>query len=300
MHLQNAYGERVALSPVGAGVTDIFVRDRDGRLGNVAVSEGGSAGKTIGRYANRIANGRFSLDGHVYQLVTNEGPNTLHGGPDGFVARTWVAGSVRTGDGSASIEFRLHSDDGDQGFPGNLACSVVYNFDDDGRLGIRYTATTDAPTVINVTNHTYFDLSAGTSPIATQWLQIDAQAYTPVDGAMIPSGVLEPVGGTSPDFRMLRRIGTHVYDCNFVLDNFDGTLRSVAEAVDESSGRRLRVMTTEPGLQLYTGKPGGFALETQHFPDSPNHPNFPSTVLRPGQTFASTTIYWFSTTADSP
>jgi aldose 1-epimerase len=293
LRLQNAHGERVELSPTGAAVTEIFVRDREGRLGNVAVAEGGSAGKTIGRYANRIANGRFLLDEHVYQLATNEGGNTLHGGPHGFAARAWVAGAVRTGAGSASIEFRLHSDDGDQGFPGNLECSVVYSLDDDGRFGIRYAANVDAPTVINLTNHTYFDLSAGASPIATQWLRIDAQAYTPVDDTMIPTGTIEPVAGTSRDFRHLRRIGTQVYDCNFALENSDGTPRFVAEAVDERSGRRLRVMTTEPGLQLYTGKPNGVALETQHFPDSPNHANFPSTVLRPGQTLSSTTVYWF-------
>lgn len=296
MRLQNARGERVEVSPTGAAVTEIFVRDREGRLGNVALAEGGSAGKTIGRYANRIANGRFLLDGHVYQLATNEGRNTLHGGPDGFAARPWVAGAVRTGAGGASIEFRLHSDDGDQGFPGNLECSVVYSIDDDGRFGIRYAATSDAPTVINLTNHTYFDLSAGASPIATQWLRIDAQAYTPVNDAMIPTGTIEPVAGTSCDFRHLRRIGTQVYDCNFALENSDGTPRFVAEAVDERSGRRLRVMTTEPGLQLYTGKPSCVALETQHFPDSPNHANFPSTVLRPGQTFSSTTVYWFGIT----
>ena len=271
------------------------MRDRLGRIEKVSVAEGGSAGRVVGRYANRIAGGRFTLDGIVHRLATNEGRNTLHGGPDGFAKRDWAAaGQTRPG----SAEFTLHSPDGDQGFPGNLDCSVTYTFDDGGALRIGYAATSDAPTVVNLTNHVYFNLSArpGTS-IAAQELTIAASAYTPVDGDMIPTGAIVPVAGSPFDFRALRYIGDTAYDCNLVLDGWDGTLRKVAEARDAGSGRRLIVETTEPGLQLYTGKHDAFALETQHFPDAPNHPNFPSTVLRPGAVFRSTTVFRFDATA---
>jgi aldose 1-epimerase len=293
--LFNAGGERVELSPDGAGITGIYVRDRHGRVADVTVDEGGSSGKIVGRYANRIANGRFALDGRVYQLATNEGPNTLHGGPDGFARRKWKAGPIRTSiDGKTmSVEFSLNSPAGDQGFPGNLSCNVVYSFDDETALRIVYGATTDAPTVVNLTNHVYFNLSAMGASITAQQLWIASDEYTPVDRAMIPTGKLAPIAGTPRDFRKMRAIGTYAYDTNFVLDAFTGELRVVAEAFDEGTGRRLRVETTEPGLQLYTGKGNAFALETQHFPDSPNHPNFPSTALRPGQHFNSTTIYRF-------
>ena len=297
--LFNARGERVELSPYGAAITAIYVRDRQGRVGNVTVDEGGSAGKVVGRYANRIANGRFALDGRVYQLATNEGSNTLHGGPDGFAKRVWKTGATRTSiDGSTmSVEFSLNSAAGDQGFPGNLSCNVVYSFDDEAALRIAYGATCDEPTVLNLTNHVYFNLSGDSSPsIASQRLWIASDEYTPVDRAMIPSGAIVPIAGTPRDFRKMRPIGTVAFDTNFVLDAFTGDLRVVAEAFDDESGRRLRVETTEPGLQLYTGKGNAFALETQHFPDSPNHANFPSTVLRPGQRFASTTVYRFMTT----
>lgn len=294
--LGNERGERVELSPAGASIVGIFVRDRVGRIGNVAVAEGGSAGKTVGRYANRIANGRFTLDGRVYHLATNEGKNTLHGGPEGFSKRMWVvAGRRKTGRRITRVEFTLKSPNGDQGFPGALACSVVYSFDDEGALRIDYAASTDAPTVVNLTNHVYFNLAGDASAsIADQLLKIAAASYTPVDKAMIPTGAIAPVAGTSRDFLRMRPIGTEAYDCNFVLDGAPGTLRRVAEARDPGSGRSLAVDTTQPGLQLFTGKAGSFALETQHFADAPNHANFPSTALRPGQTFLSTTIYRFS------
>jgi aldose 1-epimerase len=295
--LFNARGERVELSPYGAAIRAICVRDRQGRVGNVAVNEGGSAGRVVGRYANRIANGRFALDGRVFQLATNEGPNTLHGGPDGFAKRVWKPGPIRTSvDGSTmSVEFSLYSAAGDQGFPGNLSCNVVYSFDDDAALRIAYGATTDQPTVVNLTNHVYFNLSGdASSSIGSQQLWIASDEYTPVDRAMIPTGAIDAVAGTDRDFRKMRPIGTIAFDCNFVLDAFSGDLRVVAEAFDDYAGRRLRVETTEPGLQLYTGKGNAFSLETQHFPDAPNHPNFPSTALRPGQRFASTTVYRFS------
>ncbi len=293
--LSNRHGERVTLSPIGAAIASLCVRDRLGRVADVSVAEGGSAGKTVGRYANRIANGRFALDGRVYHLATNEGHNTLHGGPEGFAKRNWHASPRRGPEGRTNaVEFTLVSADGDQGFPGNLHVSVVYAFDDEGALRIDYAATTDAPTVVNLTNHVYFNLSADGSPVAAQRLRIAASSYTPVDRASIPTGEIAPVAHTSRDFRTMRPIGAEAYDCNFVLDGWNGELRAVAEAVDDRSGRRVAVETTQPGLQLYTGKPDAFALETQHFPDSPNRANFPSTALRPGQTFRSTTVYRFS------
>jgi aldose 1-epimerase len=299
--LANERGERVELSPAGASILAIVVRDRVGRLANVAVAEGGSAGKTVGRYANRIANGRFTLDGRVYHLATNEGKNTLHGGPEGFSKRMWTVAGRRKDESrlrQVRQEFTFHSPNGDQGFPGALACSVVYSFDNEGALRIDYAATTDAPTVVNLTNHVYFNLIGDSvASIADQRLQIAASYYTPVDKAMIPTGQIAPVARTLRDFRKMRAIGTEAYDCNFVLDGHTGELRRVAEARDERSGRIVTVETTEPGLQLFTGKAGAFALETQHFADAPNHSNFPSTALRPGQTFRSTTIYRFTAPA---
>jgi aldose 1-epimerase len=299
--LSNERGERVELSPAGASILAIVVRDRVGRLANVAVAEGGSAGKTIGRYANRIANGRFTLDGRVYHLATNEGKNTLHGGPEGFSKRMWAVAGRRKDESrlrQVRQEFTFQSPNGDQGFPGALACSVVYSFDNEGALRIDYAATTDAPTVVNLTNHVYFNLIGDSAAsIADQRLQIAASSYTPVDKAMIPTGQIAPVARTSLDFRKMRAIGTEAHDCNFVLDGHTGELRRVAQARDERSGRIVSVETTEPGLQLFTGKAGAFALETQHFADAPNHPNFPSTALRPGQTFRSTTIYRFTAPA---
>ncbi|MBV8491069.1 MAG: galactose mutarotase, partial [Candidatus Eremiobacteraeota bacterium] len=255
--------------------------------------EGGSAGKTVGRYANRIAGGEFELDGRPVHLATNEGANTLHGGPIGFAKREWAGRRLDDG----SVAFKLHSDDGDQGFPGNLDCTVTYRYSEDGSLQIDYLATTDAPTVVNLTNHVYFNLSGrGTPSLDGQELALAASAYTPVDASLIPTGELAPVEGTRFDFRKARSLNGEPYDTNFVIDGWDGALRPVARATDFSSGRSLFVETTQPGIQLYTGKRDAFALETQHFPDAPHHANFPPTVLRPGETFRSTTIYRFVAT----
>lgn len=293
--ISNAHGERVGLSPDGAAITAILVRDRWGAIADVTVAAGGSAGKTIGRYANRIANARFSLDGRAYRLLPNDGPNCLHGGPDGFSKRMW---SVSTGPArgpEASVRFALTSPDGDQGFPGSVHASVSFAFGDDSALWIEYAATTDAPTVVNLTNHVYFNLTAvPATTVANHELRIASSSYLPVNGSMIPTGAVAPVQGTARDFRTSRPLGTEPYDCTFVLDHADGALQRAAELYDEASGRRLVVKTTEPSLQLYTGKAGAVALETQHFPDAPNHANFPATVLRPGETLRSTTVYAFS------
>lgn len=283
--LHNVHRSRVTLNTLGAAITSILVPDARGNPGEVTVPAGGSAGKTIGRYANRIAGGRFELDGRTYALPVNEGRNTLHGGPDGFSKRDWDR---------EDTEFVLHSPDGDQGFPGAMECRVRYTWGDDGALRIDYRATTDKPTVINLTNHVYFNLS-GEGDIADHELQIDGSSYTPLDQELIPTGEVAPVAGTTHDFRSMRPIGTEKFDVNFAVDGWNGELRRVAEMRDRRSGRRLVVETTQPGLQLYTGKPGAVALETQHFADAPHHPNFPSTVLRPGEIFTATTIYRFET-----
>ena len=287
--LTNGTGNRVSLNAVGAAMSDLVVPDRTGRGACVTVDAGGSAGKTIGRYANRIARGAFTLDGATFALLTNEGRNTLHGGPDGFSKRTWEVAAQS----AASVTFALRSPDGDQGFPGALECSVRYTWSNENALRIDYTATTDTPTVVNFTNHVYFNLTgeAGRS-IAQHRLQLAASRYTPVDAESIPTGEVVAVDALR-DFRTERDVGTAAFDCNFALDGYDGTLRYAATLTDPESGRTLVVETTEPGVQLYTGKPGAIALETQHFADAPNHPNFPSTVLRPGAAFASTTIYRF-------
>ncbi len=287
--LINGAGSRVSLTPVGAAMTAIVVPDRNGNGVNVCAEAGGSAGKIIGRYANRIARGSFALDGTTYKLDTNEGRNTLHGGPDGFSKRTWDVADQSP----ASVTFVLHSPDGDQGFPGAVKCRVRYTWSDDNAIRIDYTATTSKPTVVNLTNHVYFNLSGdSTQPISTYRVQLAASAYTPVDDESISTGAIAPVDATR-DFRTERAVGTERYDCNFVIDGWDGSLRYAATVSDPASGRTIVLETTQPGMQLFTGKPGAIALETQHFADAPNHPNFPSTTLRPGETFTSTTVYRF-------
>jgi len=287
--LTNHAGNRVLLDSLGAAMTGIFVPDRAGRSANVCVDAGGSAGKTIGRYANRIARGTFALDGMTFALLTNEGRNTLHGGPDGFSKRTWEVAERS----EASMSFVLRSPDGDQGFPGALECRVRYTWSNEDALRIDYAATTDKPTVVNLTNHVYFNLSGDPGrSISQHRLQLAASAYTPVDNESIPTGEIAPVD-TTRDFRTARAVGKETYDCNFVIDGSDGSLRHAGALSDPDSGRTLVVETTQPGVQVFTGKPGAIALETQHFADAPNRANFPSTVLRPGETFASSTIYRF-------
>ncbi|MFI9340363.1 aldose epimerase family protein [Streptomyces sp. NPDC052773] len=300
-------GVRVRVLSYGGIVQSLEVPGRDGRTANVVLGfdgldgylehRGGYLGALVGRYANRIAGARFTLDGFTYALAPNDGPNTLHGGDGGFDRRVWEVTPVEHG-------LRLHrvSPHGEEGFPGRLAVSATYTLDADGALRIAYEAVTDAPTVVNLTNHSYFDLSGGGSgPASGHELRIAASRYTPVDEDLIPTGVAE-VAGTRFDFRKARETGTG-YDHNFVLDK--GVTRAAEEAAelyDPGSGRLLTVATTEPGLQLYTAdhlggpfSPGaGIALETQHFPDSPNRPEFPSTVLRPGEVFRSETVYGFS------
>jgi aldose 1-epimerase len=283
----------------GAAIQDLRFDGVSVALGFPSIDgyvEHGAFGKTVGRFANRIAGSRFSLDGVEFELESNEGPNILHGGPLGFGKRVWEV-VIATAD---AIRLRYTSPDGEMGFPGTLAAEVEYAVEDD-RLRIDYRATTDAPTVVNFTNHAYWNL-AGSIPVLDHLLEIDADEYTPTDRALIPTGEIAPVAGTPLDFRAARPIGAdvpeHGFDHNFVLRG--AGLRRAARVVEPVSGRSVDVLTTEPGLQIYVlsldGAPNvGLALETQHFPDSPNRPNFPSTVLRPGERFESTTVYAFST-----
>ncbi|MCC7043294.1 MAG: galactose mutarotase [Acidobacteria bacterium] len=325
--LSNADGVTVVLSSLGAAIHSIRTPDREGRAADVVlgfetldqwVANPPFFGVIVGRYANRIAGGRFSLDGATYTLATNNAPNHLHGGTRGFDKVVWRAEPLAEADGDA-VRFTYVSADGEEGYPGTLTTSVVYTLTADNELRLDYTATTDKATVVNLSNHAYFNL-AGTGTVLDHELQINADRYTPVDATLIPTGELAPVAGTPFDFRQATAIGARItanheqirigggYDHNFVLNGTAGELRLAARALDPSSGRMLEVHTTEPGVQFYSGnfaspiagrggesypRHAGFCLETQHFPDSPNQSSFPSTMLRPGQTFESTTVFRF-------
>ncbi|MEU3183134.1 aldose epimerase family protein [Streptomyces sp. NPDC006923] len=301
---------RVRLLTYGGVVQSVEVPDRNGGIANVALgfpdvagylgSRGPYFGALVGRYANRIAGAAFTLDGRTHRLARNDGPNTLHGGEQGFDRRVWHAEQ----DGDHGVRLSRISPDGEEGFPGRVEVSATYTLEADGALRIDYRAVTDAPTPVNLTNHTYWNLGGAGSGTATgHELRIAAGLITPVDGAGVPTGELMPIDGTRFDFREPRPL-TLGYDHNFVLDGFGPDAeRLVAELYDPESGRLLTVTTTEPGMQLYTGDhfdgkpygPGeGIALETQHFPDSPNRPDFPNTVLRPGEVYTSTTRYGFA------
>ncbi|MFG3331290.1 aldose epimerase family protein [Streptomyces tendae] len=299
-------GVRVRVLSYGGIVQSAEVPDRDGHPADVVLGfadlDGYVAhpepyfGALVGRYANRIAGGRFPLDGRTYALAPNEGPNTLHGGARGFDKRVWDVAAVEEG-----VRLSRVSPHGEEGFPGRLEMSVTYTLDGSGALRIVYEAVTDAPTVLNPTNHSYFNLS-GSGHAGGHELRLAASRITPVDAGLIPTGGLDDVTDTRFDFRRARKVGSG-YDHNFVLDKgVTDNAEEVAELYDPASGRVLTVATTEPGLQLYTadhlGEPfapgDGIALETQHFPDSPNRPGFPSTVLRPGEVFRSETVYGFS------
>ncbi|MGW3108210.1 aldose epimerase family protein [Streptomyces sp. NPDC001100] len=300
-------GVRVRVLSYGGIVQSVEVPDRAGHTADVvlgfAALDGYLAhpepylGALVGRYANRIAGGRFRLEGVTYSLARNNAPNSLHGGERGFDKRVWDVEPVGHG-----LRLSRVSGDGEEGFPGRLDVSVTYTLDESGALHIAYEATTDAPTVVNLTNHSYFDLSGGGNPGGHE-LRLAASRFTPVDADLIPTGSLDDVSGTRFDFRESRKVGTG-YDHNFALDKgLTPAPVEIAELHDPASGRVLTVATTEPGIQLYTGEhlsapftPGaGVALETQHFPDSPNRPDFPSTELRPGEVYRSETVYGFST-----
>jgi aldose 1-epimerase len=326
-------GVQAAVTNYGAIVQSIKTPDRSGKVVDIVLGfdtvEGYLGthpyfGAVVGRYGNRVAKGRFTLDGKEYKLATNNGPNALHGGLRGFDKQVWQAREV-AGSAEPAMEFTYLSEDGEEGYPGNLRATVRYTLTDKGELRIDYTATTDKKTVLNLTNHTYFNLAGqGTGDVLAHEVMIDADRFTPVDETLIPSGELRSVEGTPFDFRKPYKIGARIqqtsdeqikrgngYDHNFVLNGTPGTLRRAARVVEPSSGRVLEVSTTQPGMQFYTGnfldgsvrgKGGrqygfrsGFCMETQHFPDSPNHPNFPTTTLNPGETYRTTTVFRFTT-----
>ncbi len=330
--LTNRHGMTVKITNYGGIVTSILVPDRNGKLGDVVLGYDSVAGyikgspyfgALIGRYANRIAKGKFGLDGKVYTLAVNNGVNHLHGGKIGFDKKVWAATPLHMKSG-VGLSLKLYSPDMEEGYPGSLAVHVVYTLSDDNALKINYTAVTDKDTVLNLTNHSYFNLNgAGNGTVLGQRMMINADRYTPIDKTSIPLGPLAPVAGTPFDFRRSHVIGERIeqkntqlkngagYDHNFVLNHSGHSLILAAQAYSPKTGRVLTVYTTEPGIQLYTGnfldgtnvgkggkvynKRGAFCLETQHFPDSPNHPAFPTTMLRPGQVYRQTTIDQFST-----
>lgn len=332
--LLNRTGMEVKLITFGGIVTSIRVPDRSGRIANVALgfdnlqdylAEHPYFGAITGRYANRIAGGRFKLDGQAYELFLNDGTNSLHGGEVGFDRRIWSARDLKEASRS-SVELTYTSLDGEEGYPGNLDVSVTYSLNDDNELRIEYTATTDAPTVINLTNHSYFNLKGeGAGSVYDHILELNADRYTPINLDLIPTGELASVADTPFDFRKPKAIGpgcrssheqivrAQGYDHNFVLNrggSSQDTLCFAARVYEPLYGRLMEVWTTEPGVQFYSGnfldstlegaggrlyrQSDGLALETQHFPNSPNQPEFPSTVLRPGELFQSSTAYRFS------
>jgi aldose 1-epimerase len=331
--LTNGRGMEVKLITYGGAIQSLRVPDRHGRKANVTLGfsdlEGylnpGNPyfGCITGRYANRIDEGQFTLDGVDYQLDINNDPNHLHGGFVGFDKVVWDAKVVR-GKGFVGVQFTYLSPDGDQKYPGALDTTVTYTLNKRNALRMRYEATTDAPTIVNLTNHAYWNLAGeGTGDINDHKLLLNASNYTPVDPTLIPTGAIDPVAGTPMDFTRSTRIGKRIrddfeqlvigrgYDHNWVLDRHGSGLELAARLEDPKSGRVLEVLTEEPGIQFYSGnfldgtlygtsgrayrQGDGLALETQHYPDSPNHDNFPSTVLRPGEKYDTTTVYRFST-----
>jgi aldose 1-epimerase len=312
--LSNASGLEVRAINYGGIITAVIAPDRDGARADIVLGFDTLAeyvaghpyfGAIIGRYANRIARGRMVIDGVTHQLPLNAGGHHLHGGRAGFDRAVW---DVEQRDTNAIVLTHV-SPDGDQGYPGTLSARVTYQLTDANELFIDYDAHTDRATHVNLTQHSYFNLAGEGGNVLAQLLSIDADGYTPVDAALIPTGAIAPVSGTRFDFRQPRPIGGD-YDHNWALNRFDGTLRPVAHVADPASGRTLSVATTEPGVQFYTGnfldgtligksgKPyvqhAGFCLETQHFPDSPNQATFPSTLLRAGERYHSRTVFTFA------
>ena len=321
----NARGLVIKLTDYGAIVVSVETPDRDGERANITLGFPRLSGylqrhpyfgSTVGRYGNRIAGGKFSIDGTAYSLATNNGENHLHGGVVGFDRVLWEAEGIINND-AVGVRFHRHSPAGEEGYPGNLDVTVVYLLTNENELKIDYTATTDAATHVNLTNHNYWNLGgAGSGKILAHQLEIMADQYVPVDAGLIPTGELSPVAGTPLDFTKPTVIGARIqelggdpvgYDHCYVLRSQDGSLALAARAKDPTSGRVMEVYTDQPGVQLYTSNflagadsDGGFnqhdafCLETQHYPDSPNQPNFPTTLLRPGETYRHTTVHKFT------
>jgi aldose 1-epimerase len=328
--LTNANGLEAKITSYGGAVVSLLAPDQSGKLDDVVlgletleeyIEKSPYFGCITGRYANRIAQGKFTLNGVEYTLVQNDGENHLHGGLKGFDKVVWAAQEISSDDG-VGLKLTYLSKDGEEGYPGNLSVEVVYTLTNADELKIEYLATTDTETVVNLTNHTYFNLAdGGAGDILGHELMLDAGRFTPIDNTLIPTGELRSVEDTPLDFRQLTPIGARIeqddeqlrfaggYDHNWVLNSADGSLALAARVQEPTTGRVMEVYTTEPGIQFYsgnfldgsiTGKGGkvyrkryGFCLETQHFPDSPNQPHFPSTLLKPGEKYQTTTIYKF-------
>ena len=328
--LTNANGMELRAITYGVIIVSLKVPDRDGKLGDIVVGHDSMEGyltrsrffgAVVGRYGNRIANGRFTLDGHTYQLTQNNGTNHLHGGTKGFDKIVWDA-KVNADPRGPSVVFTHTSPEGHEGYPGTLAARVVYTLTSDNALVIEYSATTDKPSIVNMTQHSYWNLAGeGSGTIVDHRLTLKADHFTPVDSTVIPTGELAPVDGTPFDFRKETPIGARIdadhpqikiasgYDHNFVFKRSGSGPEQLVRVVDPKTGRTMEISTTEPGIQFYSanklddsyvGKSGhvygarsAFCLETQHFPDSPNKPNFPSTVVRPDKPYQSTTIFKF-------
>lgn len=329
--LSNAKGMKAEIITYGGIVTSLTAPDKSGKYADVVLGfddlasyqrEGGYYGALIGRYGNRIGKAQFTLQGKTYTLPKNNGENALHGGLRGFDKHVWNAREI-TGLTGKSLELSYSSKDGEEGYPGNLSVRVLYTVTPDNGLKIEYNATTDNPTVVNLTNHSYFNLAGpGSGDILKHQVRLYADRFTPVDQGLIPTGEIKPVKGTPFDFTRAHAIGERIgqsdpqlqygkgYDHNYVLRSRSGSLAKAAEVYDPGSGRVMEVWTTEPGVQFYTGnnmaesvkgkdgktyaRRGALCLETQHYPDSPNKPNFPATELKPGQTYHTTTVYRFS------
>lgn len=325
--LTNNHGISVALTNYGGIITALHTPDRNGELGDIVlgfdtleeyVERSPFFGCLVGRFGNRIAGGKFELKGKSYELALNNGKNHLHGGKMGFDKVLWAAEPFSTPE-SVGVKLSYTSADGEEGYPGNLAVTVVYTLTDDNEFSLEYGATTDQTTIINLTNHTYYNL-AGKGDILDHVMQLNADHFTPVDATLIPIGELRSVTDTPLDFRTPTPIGARIdaddeqirlgqgYDHNFVINGTPGELRRAALVTEPTSGRTLEVLTTQPGVQFYsgnllpnlTGKDNadykrryGFCLETQHFPDSPNQPTFPSVVLEPGERYEQTTVWKF-------
>jgi aldose 1-epimerase len=329
--LATTQGMTVEITNYGATVVSVTVPDRDGKPGNVTLGYDSLQeyinrpyyfGCIAGRYANRIAGGRFILNDTAYILAQNDGENHVHGGIRGFDKAMWQAREIENED-NPGLELTYLSRDGEEGYPGNLSATVVYTVTDENELRIDFSAATDTPTIVNLTHHSYFNLAgAGAGDILDHELMIKADRFCPVDTSLIPTGELRPVRGTPLDFTRPMAIGARIdnddeqlriakgYDHNWVLNKDDDGLCLAARVFERNSGRTLEVYTTQPGIQFYSGNfmedrtagkagqiyphRGGFCLETQHFPDSPNRPNFPSTVLEPGSKYEHTAIYTFT------
>ncbi|MCX8035805.1 MAG: galactose mutarotase [Candidatus Sumerlaeia bacterium] len=326
--LKNANGMVAKITNYGGIVTELWVPDRAGKLGDVVlgydhlagyINQSPYFGCLVGRYGNRIAKGKFTLGGKEYSLLCNNGPNALHGGAKGFDKVVWKANPISGAE--PKLELTYLSRDGEEGYPGNLSVKATYTLTADNGLRLDYEATTDKETIVNLTQHSYFNL-AGKGDILDHEVMIAADRFTPVDATLIPTGELRPVKGTPFDFTTPHKIGERInaddeqikfgggYDHNWVLNKPAGKLDVIARVTEASTGRVLEVLSTEPGLQFYTGNfldgtitgKGGwvykhrsaFCMEPQHFPDSPNKPNFPSVVLKPGETYRNTIIYRFS------